>query len=567
MKQAIASPMLLKDYYFQMQRLFAMMGDGHTVLHYQGGDTHFLDLPFQWLMDDGIVVSAGTSILRKGDRVLSIGGADYDELIRRLATITSHENEYRIRYDAPDSLTRARCLEYLGLVNPDRTVDVQVERDGVVSVYRLPLTTNRTVVQPAYVAMSWVIEEHNNLGYFRFDSFPHRDEMGPLVDQVDAFFEAVRREGVGNIVFDWRYNGGGFSPIMSRILGYLTAGPVYASGYNEFEVDRVPEQSRFTGKVYVMTSNGTYSAAVLASTMLHDNGLAVTLGEPTGENPAFNRNGGEGGGDLPVTGWHYMLVTATPERPRSLPDEPALFPDIPVHTSALDLIAGRDIQLERLREITAGREWRYPDDTIIVDAASQGGSLRVQSGATDSFDLAEKTVTIACGPQEIQKVRLVRTDTGEVLKTVVYSEGEVRLPAGLEPGVTYHMVFETSSGTVAFLTSVLGERLAPGQTSVWPPYVMKFSYASRFSYFLITFAEPVKSYRASGIKVLDSKGNAVSLRGIEVPSMDPKVLVIVTQGVVPKSEACVVILPPGAITLLDGTTNTNELRLGNYQYN
>lgn len=110
----------------------------------------------------------------------------------------------RRRFSAPSLLQRASYLSYLGLLNPDQTVDVEILRDGQTALHRIRLTTTRTRVQDQTVDMQWHIEKGNDLGHFRFDIWPHSDSMGPLQQELDRFFSAVRQEGVSNIVFDWR---------------------------------------------------------------------------------------------------------------------------------------------------------------------------------------------------------------------------------------------------------------------------------------------------------------------------------------------------------------------------
>lgn len=361
----MAAPMRKEDYYFEMQRVFAVMGDGHTTLHNPFKESQYLNLPFEWLIDDGIVVSADAGPLVKGDQVVSIGGCTAEALLTMLAKVVSHENEYWLYHCAPDYLTRASYLKYFGLVNEDGTVDVEILRDGEKTVHRLPLTSSRTLTRPRFIEAEWWVDREYDLGYFRFDEFPVQDEMGLLTDEIDKFFDRVKREGVSNIAFDWRYNEGGVASALNLILTYLPTGSVYEEGTNPYPTGvKKPDNELFTGKVYVLTGKRTFSCAVYAATILHDNGIAITLGEPTGENPAFNRNSAEAAGELPVTGWRFMMTGHKPSRPNFLDaSDEALFPDIPAYTSREDLVAGRDAQIEALVAVTApGSKWVPKED-------------------------------------------------------------------------------------------------------------------------------------------------------------------------------------------------------------
>lgn len=122
----------------------------------------------------------------------------------------------------------------------------------------------------------------------------------------------------------------------------------------------------FTRDVYVMISNKTYSCSVYATTILKDNGIAKVIGEPSGENPAFNRHGSGSDGKLPEVGWPFMMTSHKGSRPMDHDiSEIAIFPDIPVYTTRQDLIAGRGIQMEIMRQISHG-QYDYVKEHITV---------------------------------------------------------------------------------------------------------------------------------------------------------------------------------------------------------
>jgi hypothetical protein len=183
---------------------------------------------------------------------------------------------------------------------------------------------------------------------------PPREEIGPVEVAIGLFFDAVKSEGVSNIVIDLRNTEGRYSVINGILLSYLATGPVYSSRYQVFRVEKKPDAQIFKGNTFVLTSNKSSGATVLLASLLHDNGIAVTVGEPTGEGPSFNwsRVSWE---ELPVTGWRFRLATeAGLERPGNYDSSaPSLLPDIPAYTSRLDLMEGRDAQMAKVREVIA----------------------------------------------------------------------------------------------------------------------------------------------------------------------------------------------------------------------
>jgi C1A family cysteine protease len=560
-RQKTASPIAREEFYLHMLRIFAMMGDGHTNLRGQTDEIRYLDLPVDWLMRDGIVVAVNAGVIRKGDQVASIGGANQEKLLQLFGAIIPHENEYRVRENAPRMLQLESHLSFLGLINPDSTIDVEIVRDGAPKIYRIPLTESaHSIPQQAGVPMDWRIEKSNNLGYFRFDSFPSRDVKLPLATEIGKFFEAVRKEAVSNVAFDWRYNPGGNTPILGDILSYVQACPSFVAGFGM--ITKKPKPELFGGNLYVMTSHKTFSSAVVSTTVLSDSGLARTLGEPTGENPDFNRHGQGGDGNLPVSGWHYMLVSGKSDRPRPNYSETAVKLDIPVFTSTSDLIAGRDIQLERLRELVAGRNWRYA--LSCVDITRETEWLSVERGAGFFFDAIKKTIILDRDPASVKRAYFTDTATSAETHETVMQNGRLGIPATLKPGVAYHLVFEVDSSSIGFLSTVLAQ--SEQTLDPQPIHIHSFSYVERFHYFVITFKEPIKKLNPEGITVTDQQGRSLGTVSISVAMASPATLVIRPTEPVTPENPCVITLPAGAFVLESGATNTSVLRLGNYSY-
>jgi hypothetical protein len=409
--------------------------------------------------------------------------------------------------------------------------------------------------------MDWRIEKGNNLGYFRFDKFPSLEQKEELAVEIDKFFAATIKERVSNVAFDWRYNGGGNLPILTDILSYVKACPMFVPG-NGRPIIKKPKDRLFDGKLYIMVSNRTFSSAVVSSTVLNDNKLAITLGEPTGETPDFNRHGSGGDGDLPASRWHFMMVTVRSDRPRPNYSETFVKLDFPVFTSGADLIAGRDIQLEKLREITAGRNWRYASTS--VDFAEQTDSLAVDRGPNFLFDPAKKMIVIDRDPNSIKRAYFIDTAANLETQETTFENGKIKIPSTLKPGSAYHLVFEFASSQIAFLSSVLAQN---EQTlDLLPLYVKSFSYNDRFQYFIITFKEPIKKLNPEGITVADQKGRPVKIARNSVAEAAAATLIIKPAEQVTAGNPCIITLEPHTFVLQSGITNSSQLHLGNYKF-
>ncbi len=247
--KAIQNPLSKSDFFLTINQLFTMMRDGHTHLRYSFEDERLIDMPFTWL-EEGIVINATNTYFQLGDKVKKIGSKTSVELNKMLYEQLSSENDYWIRYQATKHLIRETYLRYFDLVGDDDTVSVELERDGIVSVVRVPL--GRNLNGSSYEGnkwYSWHIEKANNLGYFRFDKFVSGDRFEQIKIEMDAFFAKVAEDNIDHVVFDLRENKGGTAQILNYMLSFFPLEIVYGAGYQVYDV-RSPikkEPLLFTG--------------------------------------------------------------------------------------------------------------------------------------------------------------------------------------------------------------------------------------------------------------------------------------------------------------------------------
>lgn len=120
---------------------------------------------------------------------------------------------------------------------------------------------------------------------------------------------------------------------------------------------------RFTGTLFVITSNQTYSAAADFATIVQDNDMGIIIGEPTGGKP--NSYGSSIVLQLPESKAKAAISYKWFERPdkgASTYDADSLAPDIYVPTTYEDLEQGRDPQLEMIKKLIREERSRFPSD-------------------------------------------------------------------------------------------------------------------------------------------------------------------------------------------------------------
>jgi len=462
----ITVPMTKDEFFFQINRIFTMMGDMLTKLEYTPYNGSYLNVPFVWL-DEGMFVYKSTGEFVEGDEILSIGGKTPSELLQMLYEQMSAENDYYIKANAAQILTNGAYLQYYQLVNDDNTVDIEIKRDNqkLTIKEKLGKVYRYNNAQSNSDWVSWNIEKGNNLGYFRFDKCPVKDQDQERFDRItraiDEFFASVSQNNIGNIVFDIRENEGATTHVLRYLLRYIPARSLYYSKNKEYNIAAeygIPDDDLlYTGNVYVMTSSGTTASAVLIADMLQANGIARVIGEPTGQRPAFNAyDKGVANGTLLKTGWSFLMTCGKNERALDRnADDPAVFPDIPVYTAIDDVLSGRDIQMEIMREIASRRNWIYVPGTLEI--GDFGTVMIIEAGS--NFVYKDRNVFIS---EEItdfgnDNVWLENTIDHHRINVGIrkLSTGmEITIPDNLKEGESYYLVVKGNNNTYAALLTV-----------------------------------------------------------------------------------------------------------------
>ena len=144
------------------------------------------------------------------------------------------------------------------------------------------------------------IDKKNNVGIFTLDRCRYNEEYK---NTVDNFFEEVAKNNIKNVIVDLRRNPGGCSMVANYFLRYLKNLESFNMGKNEarfgdeiktfepvtytFE-EILPLKSTknlFDGKIFILTSNATFSSGMLFTEYFADNNLATIVGEVPGNSP------------------------------------------------------------------------------------------------------------------------------------------------------------------------------------------------------------------------------------------------------------------------------------------
>ncbi len=300
--EKIKKPMDSEGFYWTLNTLAVALRDGHTRLSTDQISRDHIDLPLLIWTSDGLIVKKSGAFLRKGDKIISIGGMAADGLQKELEALYPAEIPEWVRANI-NVVAQGIYLRRLNLVGRNNTIEIRYERDDRVSVKKMQLHTSGASLYKriseafAYadsVKMKWRIDKEHDLGIIEINKCKTDNQTA---EEFREFFAAVRENDIGNIAVDLRRNSGGNDGIASQFLSFVAVKSYMFIGnqlrYNnpgEFRELKPEDPPPFGGNIYLFTSNSTFSAATDFTVVLQANSIAKVIGQPTGNTASFFGN-------------------------------------------------------------------------------------------------------------------------------------------------------------------------------------------------------------------------------------------------------------------------------------
>lgn len=383
-REEIRTPMTEAEFYFVLSRLLVSLNDAHTRIEFSEASLageNFIDLPLFW-STEAPYVTRDANGLKKGDRIVSVGGKTTEVILRELRTLIPHENIYFVRGAAPVQLVRREFLHELDLVSPDGTVAVEVSRDGEPVTAHFSMDSARPHFGPVRNWVGYSFDDESPLGLFWLDTCVYDDEYK---ETLAAFMQEVADRSIKDIAVDLSYNQGGDVTVAFALMAYLDRDydsfgiiqrtsdvlfeqlPIFASDdwkgaleafgieysaplWNEppalvklaveGQLPPVDPALKYDGRIHGFVSAREFSSANLFSTLLMDNDTGLILGEASGNEIHFH--GGQTFLDIPQTSYRLSSSSTRNLRPKlELGNENAIYPGVPVRTGRDDVINER----------------------------------------------------------------------------------------------------------------------------------------------------------------------------------------------------------------------------------
>jgi len=276
----------------EIESVFSILRDGNTYLRGNYADRKIMKYYRRWISD--------------GYEITAVNGISIEELLDRMSNYYSFEaTSWELEWLSDDIVTEAG-LDYLGfdmedgieytLTSSDRRTRVETcNADDFLSwkeYAEFNGIDNTKTTEKSFV--SYEIDEEKNIAILRLDQCTYNSEY---INCVRAMFQEVKDKGIGNVAVDLRYNGGGNSQVANEFFRYLDIdsykigtlgwrfGFIYIRLGNGIAKNDKYEDLLFNGNLYLLTSAGTFSSAMMFAQLVKDNNLGTIIGEAPGNDP------------------------------------------------------------------------------------------------------------------------------------------------------------------------------------------------------------------------------------------------------------------------------------------
>jgi hypothetical protein len=164
--------------------------------------------------------------------------------------------------------------------------------------------------------------------YFQFNLVSEEDQEETMAELITRLDEYVTTHDFERVVIDVRNNDGGNGGLLPPLVRFLA------------ESERINRE----GRLFILISRRTHSAAAMFTAMMQNNTAAITVGENTSQGPNFFS--GPAILRLPNSGMEFLVSSRLTSASLSCDRRKYIEPDVPVEFTMEDHFAGRDPCLE-----------------------------------------------------------------------------------------------------------------------------------------------------------------------------------------------------------------------------
>lgn len=309
------------DYGLLISEYFAALNIGHAGAHFNAHAAEYHPV----IAEDRLFVidpneHLATFGFRDNDEIIAINNIPVEQYVADRSKYTSASTE-------PYRLHRARVGVFVSLT--DTLITCQVSRDGELLTLDLPLNAARSANNDPSLCAKVIAD---NVGYINISTM-----MDNVVEEFESAYQNLC--DLPFLIVDVRNNGGGNSNNGRLIAEYLLCrGQEHCVGGTI-----TPRPNAYRGKLFLLVSPYTFSAAESFALDLKESSLATLVGETTAGDTGCNPQNFKS---------RYGICFRIPIRephtsPKGFPMEGAgIEPHYTVKQSVEDLFEGKDTVIE-----------------------------------------------------------------------------------------------------------------------------------------------------------------------------------------------------------------------------
>jgi hypothetical protein len=296
----------------------------------------------------------------RGSRVLSINAHPASEIIERMRASLHADGTNTTYKDFTVNLSFARYFTLLFGGAPRFELGIEESGSSKAATHIVAaMTPNQSdqVEQERYAPdgacrrLCMTFSDDRSYAVLTIKDFGYYDDVQAFREPVGEFFARLATDGIRSLIIDVRGNDGGDPYCSSFVVSHLIDEPLryFAGGTPVYDdlVRPIPVQRHvFAGELYVLMDGWCFSSTGHMLSLLRCHRRGVFVGEESGGSTACND------ASRMHTMKHTRLQLNLPRRTfatsaRCLPYGRGIPPDIEVQPTIHDLIAGRDIVLEK----------------------------------------------------------------------------------------------------------------------------------------------------------------------------------------------------------------------------
>ncbi|MGV8981951.1 hypothetical protein [Clostridium sp.] len=293
----------LKEYEIKMKlaQIIASIGDGHTSLYVNSnGNDKIYPVGVYWFGNE-LKVFAIDKVHKEviGNSLVAINNITIEEVMTKVNTLISHENEQWLKYNNVNYIQMPEVLKFFNITKEDKTEFTFCDEEGKITKLNLipQFTTKENIINVQDSTLNKPVSrqhdtsnDYNNLYWYKYIPedkimyFQYNKCIDSNTAQMSGkedykkypdfskfsneLIKELNEKEIYKFVIDLRNNSGGNSNLMPYFLFRLS------------NIKKLNEK----GKIFVLIGRETFSSGVIACVSLENSTNAIFYGEPTGGN-------------------------------------------------------------------------------------------------------------------------------------------------------------------------------------------------------------------------------------------------------------------------------------------